>query len=72
MIRLDSYRTMAVPMLYSIVNMKLRDYYRDLDELAHAEDIDRALLEQRLGEAGFVYEAALNQFRPGTYTANKP
>jgi len=64
MIRLDSYRTMAVPMLYGIVNMKLRDYYRDLDELAHAEDIDRALLERRLDEAGFVYHPELNQFRP--------
>jgi hypothetical protein len=44
--------------------MKLRDYYRDLDELAHAEDIDRAVLERRLGEAGFVYHPELNQFRP--------
>lgn len=52
-------------MLYSIVNMKLRDNYQDLDELARAEDIDRLVLEQRLADAGYTYRAELNQFRQG-------
>lgn len=63
MIRLDGFRTMDPQMLYSIVNMKLRDHYRDLDELARAEGIDRLVLEQRLAEAGYTYRAELNQFR---------
>lgn len=63
MIGLDSYRTMDPQMLYSIVNMKLRDYYDSLEELANAEDIKREVLEQRLAEAGFTYHAEVNQFR---------
>ncbi|MDE6395035.1 MAG: DUF4250 domain-containing protein [Duncaniella sp.] len=50
-------------MLYSMVNMKLRDQYPSLDELCAAEDIDRADLEKRLAEAGFEYDASVNQFR---------
>ena len=50
-------------MLYSMVNMKLRDQYPSLDELCAAEDIDRAELEKRLSEAGFDYDASVYQFR---------
>ena len=50
-------------MLYSMVNMKLRDQYPSLDELCAAEDIDRADLEKRLAGAGFEYDASVNQFR---------
>lgn len=50
-------------MLYSMVNMKLRDQYASLDELCASEDIDRADLEKRLAEAGFEYDASVNQFR---------
>ena len=50
-------------MLYSMVNMKLRDQYPSLDELCAAEDIDRAELEKRLSEAGYDYDASVNQFR---------
>ena len=65
MIRLDGSRTMDPQMRYSLVNMKLRDNYQDLDELARAEDIDRLVLEQRLADAGYTYRAELNQFRQG-------
>ena len=50
-------------MLYSMINMKLRDQYASLDELCADEDIDRSELERRLSEAGFEYEASVNQFR---------
>lgn len=50
-------------MLYSMVNMKLRDQYPSLDELCAAEDIDRPDLEKRLADAGFEYEPSANQFR---------
>lgn len=50
-------------MLYSMVNMKLRDEYPSLDEFCGSEGIDRAMLEKRLGDAGFIYDSHVNQFR---------
>ena len=47
MIGLNDFCTMDPQMLYSMVNMKLRDYYEDLDDLARSEGIDRTALEQR-------------------------
>lgn len=54
---------MDVHLLYSLINMKLRNDYEDLDDLARGLDIDRAELEARLGTAGYGYSAELNQFR---------
>lgn len=50
-------------MLYSLVNMRLRDQYSDLDELCASEGVDRAELEKTLSAAGFAYDPASNQFR---------
>jgi len=63
MIGLNDFCTMDPQMLYSMVNMKLRDYYEDLDDLARSEGIDRTALEKRLSEAGYCYHAGLKQFR---------
>lgn len=60
---LSNYRSMDPNMLYSIVNMKLRNEFEDLDELATALELDRETLERRLAERGFVYDPAQNQFR---------
>lgn len=49
-------------MLYSAVNMKLRDRYNSLDELCEDLDIDRADLEHRLAEVGFEYSVRDNKF----------
>jgi hypothetical protein len=49
-------------MLYSAVNMKLRDRYNSLDELCEDLDIDRADLEHRLAEVGFEYSVKDNKF----------
>lgn len=49
-------------MLMSWVNMKLRDFYGSLDELCDDLEIDRIDLEERLGKAGFEYNAELNKF----------
>lgn len=49
-------------MLLSVVNMKLRDFYPDLDELCKAEDADRASIEQKLGALKYVYAPERNQF----------
>ncbi|MBQ8051575.1 MAG: DUF4250 domain-containing protein [Bacteroidaceae bacterium] len=49
-------------MLYSAVNMKLRDRYNSLDELCADLGIDRRDLESRLAEVGFEYSPKLNKF----------
>ena len=49
-------------MLYSAVNMKLRDRYNSLDELCEDLDIDRADLEHCLAEVGFEYSVKDNKF----------
>lgn len=49
--------------LLSIVNMKLRDSYSDIDELCASEDIDKTELISRLHSAGFEYIPGANQFR---------
>lgn len=49
-------------MLYSAVNMKLRDRYNSLDELCEDLEIDRADLEHRLAEVGFEYSVKDNKF----------
>ena len=49
-------------MLYSMVNMKLRDQYESFEELCDSEDIDAAMLMVRLNEAGYEYEESLNKF----------
>lgn len=48
--------------LYSMVNMKLRDLYSSLDELCDDLQIDRSELESRLQEVGFDYDAGQNRF----------
>lgn len=49
-------------MLYSAVNMMLRDRYNSLDELCDDLDVDRRSLEQKLSEVGFEYSVRDNKF----------
>ncbi len=48
--------------LFSFVNMKLRDEYASLDALCDDMQIDRAELEQTLSEAGVEYSTEHNKF----------
>lgn len=50
-------------MLLSVVNTKLRDGYKDLDDLCASLCEDRTRLESKLKEAGFTYDPAANQFK---------
>lgn len=50
-------------MLYSAVNMKLRDQYASLDDLCAAEGLSKKSLIEKLGSAGFEYNPLTNQFR---------
>ncbi len=49
-------------MLLSYVNLKLRDYYKNLDNLCENEDIDRQALLDKLSGIGYVYKEENNQF----------
>lgn len=49
-------------MLYSALNMKLRDYYNSLDELCNDLGIDRKEVEDKLHQVGFEYDAKMNKF----------
>lgn len=49
-------------MLLSFVNLKLRDYYEDLDVLCEELEIDRAELEQKLSVIDYHYDKEQNQF----------
>ena len=50
-------------MLLSYINTKLRDEYSSLGELCASLDVDCGELENRLGAAGYVYDAETNRFR---------
>ena len=49
-------------MLFSAVNMKLRDEYDSLDALCDDMNVDRKHLEDTLAQAGFEYNAEQNKF----------
>lgn len=49
--------------LFSMINMKLRDSYPSLDELCASEGIDREELVTKLKDAGFEYDSVTNSFR---------
>ena len=49
-------------MLYSALNMKLRDYYNSLDELCDDLNIDRREVEEKLRQVEFEYDAKMNKF----------
>ena len=48
--------------LFSYINMKLRDDYASLDELCQKEDIDKDEVGKRLQAAGFEYNEQQNKF----------
>ena len=49
-------------MLYSYVNMMLRDKFDSLEEFCNVNDADPDEIIEKLKAAGFEYDAELNQF----------
>ncbi len=49
-------------MLYSFINMKLRDEYNSLEALCSDLSIDKMELEKKLKTHGFEYNPAKNRF----------
>ncbi|GAB6264191.1 DUF4250 domain-containing protein [Photobacterium sp. CCB-ST2H9] len=60
---LKKFETMDPVMLMSIVNMKIRDEFGDLEALTRFYEIDQAVLVARLAAAGFDYLPEAKQFR---------
>lgn len=50
-------------MLYSYINLKLRDQYPSLEEFCKSEGLDLGAVVEKLGAAGFEYLREINQFR---------
>ena len=50
-------------MLYSFVNMKLRDSYPTLDALCEDMNVEKAEILRRLKMVGFEYDPERNRFR---------
>lgn len=49
--------------LYSWVNLKLRDYYPSLDALCEDLDIEKDEILSKLSAVGFEYDPDQNKFR---------
>ena len=49
-------------MLFSVVNMKLRDFYPSLDALCEDLNVDKEELMAKLAAFGFEYSEAHNKF----------
>ena len=49
-------------MLYSFINLKLRDFYPSLDALCEDMNVDKSELLKKLSSAGFEYDEEHNQF----------
>lgn len=49
-------------MLFSLINMKLRDFYPSLDALCEDLNVRKEEIVNQLKEAGFEYNAEMNKF----------
>lgn len=49
-------------MLFSVINMKLRDCYSSLDELCEDMNVNKDELVNKLKAVGFEYSAEFNKF----------
>ena len=49
-------------MLLSFVNLKLRDFYSDIDVMCNDMDVSKAEIEEKLQGIGDSYDRERNQF----------
>ena len=48
--------------LFSFINMKLRDYYATLDDLCEDLQVSKDMIVNKLKSAGFEYNQTQNKF----------
>ena len=58
-----NFETKDIMLLYSLVNMKLRDEFLDLDDLVNYYGIDKKELLDKFSDAGYEYVEEENQFK---------
>lgn len=59
----EEIKSMDPNILVSIVNLKLRDFYSNLNILCEDMDIDKDLLIKKLSDSGYEYRSESNQFK---------
>ena len=62
MIKWDMELPIDPMMLFSVINMKLRDNYSSLDELCDDMNVSKEEIIDRLAAAGFEYNSEYNKF----------
>ena len=58
-----NFETKDTMLLYSLVNMKLRDEFLDLDDLVNYYGVDKKELLDRFSNDGYEYVDGENQFK---------
>ncbi|BBM38168.1 hypothetical protein JCM16775_0876 [Leptotrichia hofstadii] len=58
-----NFETKDTMLLYSLVNMKLRDEFLDLDDLVNYYGVDKKELLDRFSNDGYEYVEGENQFK---------
>ncbi len=57
-----NFLSMDINIAYSMINMKLRDFYSSLDDLCEDMDISKIELLERFEKNGYIYNENTNQF----------
>jgi hypothetical protein len=60
---LSNFMAMEPAMLYSLLNMKLRNDDGSLNDLARSLDIDEQALVEHMRREGFAFDSEIGQFR---------
>lgn len=60
---LSNYLNMDPHLLFGLVNTELRNHCDSLEDLLKTHDLSPDALAEKLGEAGYIYQPSLNQFR---------
>ena len=58
-----NFETKDIMLLYSLINMKLRDEFLDLDDLTNYYGVNKNELLSKFAEAGYEYVESKNQFK---------
>ena len=53
---------MDINIAYSMVNMKLRDFYSSLDDFCEGEDVEKDTILAHFNDNGYIYNEETNQF----------
>ena len=59
----SNYISMDTNILLSIVNMKLRAFYSNLDSLCEDMEVNKEDLKEKFNKIGYNYDETINQFR---------